>query len=169
MCIAIGPLYRVKKGAVASLWGHLACSPLRLFGFGALLQIIALSVILLFSNTTNSGELATTVTLGIASLLLLGLLMERFPVWSERSPVIYLVYASSSFLITSGLFLIEASHFFVGYWFSSGVLLLVSGWLVGAGHLLDYRPWIPLQKRPRADLGLLAATGLGLGTALSLI
>ena len=168
MCIAIGPTYQTKQGVIASTWGELASSPLRLFGFGALLHSITLGSILLFADSIGPGGLAITIILGICLLLLLGFLMERFPLWSDRSPVIYITYASSSFLITTSLFLFMVSHFFAGYWFAGGLLFIVSGWLLGIVHMLDYRPWLPQRIRIRADLGLFTVTALFLGTLLSL-
>jgi hypothetical protein len=169
MCIAIGPLYRVKKGVLATLWWRIAGVPSRLFNLGALLQLILLIALLLLADSNLAAAIVSAVILGMAGLVLFGVLIERFPEWSGRSPANYMVYVSTFFLISTGLISTELALFLGDPWHTAGMVLLLLGWVLGVWNLLDYRPWIPRLNRVRASLGLVAVIGSGLGLALSLL
>jgi hypothetical protein len=169
MCIAIGPLYRVKKGVLATLWWRIAGVPSRLFNLGALLQLILLIALLLLADAGIPAGIISAIILGMAGLVLFGALMDRFPLWSGRSPVNYMLYVSTFFLISAGLLSTELALFLGDPWHMAGMVMLLLGWVVGLWNLLDYRPWIPRLNRTQGSLGLVAVIGSGLGLALSLL
>lgn len=170
MCLAIGPSYAPQRGRFGRLWWRIACSPLRLLGFGAALHAAALGVLL------SAGALAhASITvwlmagLGISSLLLFGYLLEALPVWTGRSPVHYLRYSSAWLALNAGLLLLESVVFLDADVALGGGLALIVGTLLALLGVRQYRPWIRPQYRARAMVAITAACLLGGGIVAATI
>lgn len=169
MCIAIGPNYQSKRGILGAAWWHVARSPLRLFSLGTMLQLLLLFTIQWHPGIIVPVPVTAAIVLAFVGLLLFGILMESFPKWANRSPILPPFYSGSFFLITAGLLFIEASLIFHSYWMVCGMTALIFGWLAGLKVLMAYRPWIPARLRQKATLGMMGILGSGLAVTVSLV
>lgn len=162
MCLAIGPSYAPQRGRLGRLWWSIACSPLRLLGFGAVLHAVAFSAILL-TGAHASASVWLLAGLGVSGLLLFGYLLEALPVWTGRSPVHYLRYGSTWLAFNAGLILL-GSDVALGADVALGSgLALIAGNLLALLGVRQYRPWIRPQYRAQAMVAVIAAWLLGIG------
>ncbi len=162
MCLAIGPSYAPQRGRLGRLWWRIACSPLRLLGFGAALHAVAFSAILP-TGAHASIPVRLLAFLGISGLLLFGYLLEALPVWTGRSPVHYLRYSSTWLAFNGGLLLLESALTLGADVALGGGLALIAGNLLALQGIRQYRPWIRPQYRARAMAAVTAACLLGSG------
>lgn len=98
-----------------------------------------------------SGTLALLAT---ASLAASGVMMTRFALWAERSPVHYMLYGSSFALGFGGLLLLELAMLREPAWLLPAGAVLASGALLslrGLGGLYD---WVRPSRRAPAGAAL---------------
>ncbi len=133
MCLAIGHKDPINRGVVSRAWWFIACSPFRLYSFGALfhgLVLLLLSIAGLLSSVSASVYVpAVVLVFGMLGWVALGLILEMFPRWYRTSVTDYSVFGLSHNLAFIALLLLELGMVKGGIWLPGGLILLALAWL----------------------------------------
>lgn len=133
MCLAIGHKDPVNRGLISRAWWFIACSPFRLYSFGALfhgLVLLLLSVTGFLNNANASVYIpAMLLVFGGLGWVALGFILEMFPRWFRTSITDYSVFGLSYNMAFIALLLLELAMVEAGIWLPVGLVLLALAWL----------------------------------------
>ncbi len=146
MCLAIAPNSQTSNSLFARSWRHIASTPIKLLSFGAIIHLLIVTGIMIYSSNTGTNidinPLITAFTYGVVPLFIFGFLLTWLPRKYSLAPVHYVRYNSVYLFGMAALISLELGSIFNNHWVLTGMLLLIPGWIIALQGLSDMHSWI---------------------------
>ena len=149
MCISFPIRPGDEPGPLTRAWRRVGGSPQRLLGLLGAVYAVVLAVLAL-SGLVAGPVLGFALVYGAVGLPLVGVLLERMPVWANRLPVHYVWYGGAYWAGAVALVLLAVAALWGAPWRWAGGAFLLLAWLLALHPLHHMRPWVGPESAAKA-------------------
>lgn len=149
MCISFPIRPGDEPGPLTRAWRRVGGSPQRLLGLLGAVYAVVLAA-LAVGGPAAGPALVFALVYGAVGLPLVGMLLERMPIWADRLPVHYVWYGGAYWAGAVALVLLAAGLWWGAPWRWTGGAFLLLAWLLALHPLHHMRPWVGPESAAKA-------------------